>query len=139
MLCCGAVCGRGVREATMALARLLPHFQSLPPLPTSELCPFRCCPGADSRVGGLLYIIGSLGPLQRTLLRDWEFLLLPQPSQVFTVEVLRLFVSVLEPWVVWSALLPHSSSRFLFTAKVGPPGLPAASSLHVLSTQADHL
>ena len=59
---CGAVCGGGVREGIMLLAQLSAHFQSLPPLPTSELCPSRCCPGADSWVGGLVYILGSLAP-----------------------------------------------------------------------------
>ena len=41
-LCCSAVCGGGVRERTMPLAWLLSHFLSLPSLPTSGLCPFRC-------------------------------------------------------------------------------------------------
>ena len=39
-------------------------FQSLPPLPTSKLGPT----GADSQVGGLVYILGPCGSLQRTLL-----------------------------------------------------------------------
>ena len=41
LLCCGAVCEGGVREGTRLLARLLPHFLSLPLLPTSGLCLFR--------------------------------------------------------------------------------------------------
>ena len=68
----------------MLLAWLLPHFQSLPPLPESEWCPSSCCPGADFWVGGLVYILGPCGPLQQTLLRDWQFLTLPQPLQIFT-------------------------------------------------------
>ena len=49
LLCCGAVCGGGVREGTELLAQLWAGFQSLPPLPTSKLGPS----GADSVVGGL--------------------------------------------------------------------------------------
>ena len=49
----------------MPLAQLLAGFQSLPPL-TSKLGPS----GADSQVGGLMYVLGSLGGLQLTLLRD---------------------------------------------------------------------
>ena len=41
---CGAVCGGGVREQTMALALLSSGFQSLPLLPTIKLGPS----GADS-------------------------------------------------------------------------------------------
>ena len=63
-LCCDAVCGEGVQEGTMALAPLYDGFQSLPPLPTIKLGPF----GADSWVGGLGYILGPCGSLQRTLL-----------------------------------------------------------------------
>ena len=47
-LSCGTVCGQGVREGTMPLARHLAGFQSLPPLATSKLGPS----GADSQVGG---------------------------------------------------------------------------------------
>ena len=38
----GAVCGEGVWEGIMLLAWLSPYFQSLPSLPTSGSCPFRC-------------------------------------------------------------------------------------------------
>ena len=68
----------------MPLVGLLPCFQSLSPFPTSKLCPFRCSAGADSRVGGLVYVLGPHGPLQHTLLWNWQFLPL-QPPQVFTV------------------------------------------------------
>ena len=39
------------------------------------------------QVGGLVYILGSLRPLKQTLLGDWQFLLLPQPPQVFTLSL----------------------------------------------------
>ena len=40
--CCGTVCEGKVRERTMMLARLSPHFLSLPLFPIKGLCPFRC-------------------------------------------------------------------------------------------------
>ena len=59
-LCCGDVRGGGVREGTMPLASLSAGFQSLPLLPTIKLGPS----GADSRVGGLVYVLGPCGSLQ---------------------------------------------------------------------------
>ena len=56
--------GGGVPEGTVSLLWLSPHFQSLLPLPTSKLGPS----GADSRVGGLVYILGPFGSLQRAIL-----------------------------------------------------------------------
>ena len=65
LLHCGVVvCGGGVREGTMPLARLSLHFQSLPPVPTSKLGPS----GADSWVDGFVYVLRLCGSLQRTLL-----------------------------------------------------------------------
>ena len=65
----------------MLLARLLVGFQSLPPLPTSKLGPT----GADSWVGGFVYILGFCVSLQRTLLWSLEFLPPLQRLLVFTV------------------------------------------------------
>ena len=48
----------------MLLALLSPGFQSLPWLPTIKLGPS----GADSQVGGFVYVLGHLGSLQRALL-----------------------------------------------------------------------
>ena len=48
----------------MPFALLSVGFQSLPPLPTIKLGPS----GADSQVGGLVYVLGPCGSLQRTLL-----------------------------------------------------------------------
>ena len=75
--------GRGPR-GTMPLAPFSAVFKSLPPLPTSKLGPS----GADSRVGGFVYILGPCGSLQRSQesLWHWEFLPLPpQLPQVFSV------------------------------------------------------
>ena len=58
------------REKTMLLAWLSPCFQLLPLLPTSKLG----SSGADSWMGGFVYIPGPCGSLQRTLLWGWEFL-----------------------------------------------------------------
>ena len=57
---CDAICGGGVRKGTLLLAPLSAAFQSLPPLPTIKLGPS----GADSRVGGLVYVLGPYGSLQ---------------------------------------------------------------------------
>ena len=56
---CGTVCGGGVREGTMLLAQLSTGFQSLLPLLTSKLG----LSGADSHVGGFVYILGPCGSL----------------------------------------------------------------------------
>ena len=73
----------------MVLALLSASFQSLPPLPTNKLGPS----GADSWVGGFVYVLEPCGSPQETLLLGWEFLLLPQPPHVFTVRGLEALVS----------------------------------------------
>ena len=85
----------------MMLAQVSPGFQSLPPLPTSKLGPS----GADSQMGGFLYILGSCGSLQGTLL--WVS---PVPQ---TPQILRLYFPTLEPWVAGSVLFPSCSSWFI--------------------------
>ena len=57
------LCGGGVQEGTELLVRLSCGFQSLPPLPTSELGPS----GADFWMGSLVCILGPCGCLQRTI------------------------------------------------------------------------
>ena len=49
--------------------------------------------GDDSQMGWLVYILGSPGPLQWTLLCDWEFLPLLQLPQVFTAKGIEAFFS----------------------------------------------
>ena len=63
----------------MPLARLLTSFQLLSPLPTNKLGPS----GADSQVGGFVYILGPCESLQETLLWGWEFYLPLKVPQVF--------------------------------------------------------
>ena len=53
-----------VREGTRLLAQLSAGFQSLPLLPTSKLGPS----GADSLVGGFVYVLVPCRSLQRILL-----------------------------------------------------------------------
>ena len=48
----------------MLIVQLLAVFQSLPTLPTSKLGPS----GADSQVGGFVYVLGPCGSLQGALL-----------------------------------------------------------------------
>ena len=64
VLPCDTVCGGGVREGTMLPAQLSASFQSLPPLPTSKLGPS----GADSQVGGLVYVLTACGSVYGTFL-----------------------------------------------------------------------
>ena len=59
-----AVCGGGVLEGTLLLVPLSASFKSLSKLPTSKLGPS----GADSWVGGFVYVQGPEGSLQPTLL-----------------------------------------------------------------------
>ena len=56
----GAVYRGEVQEETMLVVQLLAGFQSLPLQPTSKLYPS----GADSWVGGFVYILGPCGSLQ---------------------------------------------------------------------------
>ena len=78
---CGIVCGGGAERGTMLLTQLSASFQSLPILTTSKLVPS----GADSQVSWFVFILGPSGYIQWTLLWGCKFLLLPQPSQVFSV------------------------------------------------------
>ena len=135
--CC--MWGRGPRGNNAACSAL--GFQSLPPLPTSKLGPF----GGDSWVGGFVYILGPCGSLQWTLLCDWEFLLLLQPTQVFKTRGFEAFFFTLGPWVAWPVLLPSYSSQFIYkqmwdhlVSQPPPclPGPPATALLHLLSAPA---
>ena len=66
-------------------------------------------------MGGLVYVLGSCGSLQQTLLWGWEFLPQPQPPQYFTARGLRFYFPALEPWVEGSVSLPCCSSQFFHT------------------------
>ena len=113
---CATVSGGGVREGTMRLVQLSTGFQSLPPLPTSKLGPS----GADSQVGGFVYILGPCRSLQQKFSCEaGSFSCFHHnPHRYFQSEVLRLYVPMLEPWVAQSVSL-HSSSPGLSACKCG--------------------
>ena len=108
---------------TMPLALLSAGFQSLSRLPTSKLAPS----GADSQVGGFVYVLGPSGCFQWTLLWGWEFLPLPQPPQVFSVrdsEALFPRAGTLG-WGV--CLSPQLFLLVYLHANVGPPAPPVTT------------
>ena len=112
----------------MAPAPLSTGFQSFTPLPTIKLGPS----GDGSRVAGLVHALDPCESLQGPLLWGWESLLLPpQPPQAFSVRDLRLYFSVLEPWVARSALLPAVCLVYL-CMNVGPRGAIRCSACPVL-------
>ena len=105
----------------MLLIQLSAGFQSLPPLPTSKLGPS----GADSWVGGFVYVLGPCGSLQQTLLGGWEFLPLMQPPQFFTV---RGFEALFPHTRTLSCVVCLATQLFLLVyldMNVGPLALPA--------------
>ena len=125
----------------MMPAQLSASFQSLPLLPTCKLC----LSGADSPVGGLVYLPGSCGSLQWALLWGWEFLPLPQPPQVFTARGFEaLFFPCWNPGLCGlscSPVVPPSLSAHGCGTAPTPshhlahPSSPAAALLQVFSTQ----
>ena len=101
--------GRGPRRNNVTCSALS-QFSVTSPTTTSKLGPS----GADCPVGGLVYVLGPCGSLQRSLLWGWEFpLLVPQPPQVFSISGLRLYFPMLEPWVARSVSPPSCSSLFI--------------------------
>ena len=95
----------------MPLAQLLAGFQSLSPLTTSTLGPS----GADSLVGGFVYILGPCGPLQWALVWLGVSPTAATPTDFSQSEILRLYFPALDPWVAWSVSLPSCSSWFICT------------------------
>ena len=94
----------------MPPSSLLPRFQSLPLLLTCRLCPFRCCPGADIWVGGLVYVVRSCSPSNKLSCDTGSFSHCCNPNRFLQPEVLNLYFPMLEHWVVWSVSLPSCSS-----------------------------
>ena len=127
-LCCRAVCEGGVQHGTMLLALLSAGFQSLLPLPTSKLGPS----GADSQVGGFVYVLGPHGSLQWTLLWVWEFLPLLQPLQVFSVRGFEALFPCSGTLCCVVCLAPQLFLLVYLHSSVGPPA-PLATLLRVLS------
>ena len=114
--------GGGVWEGRMLLVRLSAGFQSLPSLPTSKLGPS----GADSRAGGLVYILGSCGSLQWTLMWGSEFLLLP--PQVFSARGFAAIFPHAGALDYAVCLAPQLFLPVYLHANVRLPALPATDS-----------
>ncbi|KAF6104368.1 hypothetical protein HJG60_011319 [Phyllostomus discolor] len=104
----------------MLLAWLLPSFQSLPCFPYVSGTLIAAALVLNPSMGGFVYIIGLCRSLKRTLLRDWQFLLLLQSPLVFTARSYKaLFFRC---WKLrlhslawgWDGLLPRFPSCFLF-------------------------
>ena len=123
LLRCDAICGGGVWEGTVPLALLSAGFQSLPPLPTIKLG----SSSADSRVGGLVHTVGPCGSLQQTLLWGWEFLMPPQPLQVFSVRGFEALFPRTGNLGCTVCLTPQLFLPACLHTYVGQPTLPAAT------------
>ena len=67
-------------------ARHFLNFQALHPLPVCGWCPSCCCPGAGSQSGWVLRLCSLT---KQSLLKIWQFLLLPQPPLDFTARSYR--------------------------------------------------
>ena len=112
----------------MPLAQLSASFQPLFPLPISKLGPS----GADSQVGGFVYILGPCGSLQQTLLCGWEFLPLPQPPQVLKVRGFKALFFCARTLGCEVCLAPQLFLLTYLQANVGLPALPATTLPQVL-------
>ena len=77
----------------MPLAQHLAGFQSLPLLPTSKLGPS----GADSKVGGFVYILGPVGLSNELSCESGSFSHCLNPHRFFKSQVLRPYFPALEP------------------------------------------
>ena len=116
---------RGSNGACSTLCRIL----VTPSATHNQIEPLWCCfPGgwvcAHSRP---LWVSPTTSPVRLEFL-----LLLPQSPRVFSIRGLRLYFPALEHWVVWSASLPHRSSRFICAQLWGhrirqPPWLPIST------------
>ena len=75
----------------------------------------------NPRVGGFVYVLSLCGPFKWTLLRNWQFLLPPQPPLVFTSRSYGdLSFWCWNPGLCvlvwgWDSLLPRCPSGFLST------------------------
>ena len=96
----------------MLLAWLSTGFQSLPPTPpTNRLGPS----GADSWVGGFLYVLEPVGlSIQLSCLAE-SFSHHHNTHRFLQPEVLGLSFHCLESWVVQAVSLPSCSSWFICT------------------------
>ena len=115
----------------MLLAQLWAGFQSFPLLPRSKLGPS----GADSWVGGFVYVLGPCGLSNELSCGAGSFSCHLNSHRFFKSEILRLYFTSLEPWVVRSILLPSCSSC-LSTHKFGTAH---SASSHFTQSSSRHL
>ena len=108
----------------MSFTSLSAGFQSLSPLPTSKSGPS----DVYSQVGGFVYILGPIWSLQCTLLWVWEFFLLPQPPQDFTVRGFEGWFPCTGNLGCTVGLTPQFFLPVYPHASVGLPGPPDAVS-----------
>ena len=122
--------GRGLRGNNAACSALC-QFSATSPTTHKQIGPS----GADSQVGGFVYVLGPCGSIQWSLLWGWEFLLQPEAPQVFSVRGFE----ALFPWTgTLSCAVYLSPPLFLkvyLHVNVGLPGPPATTLPWVLSTR----
>ena len=130
-------------EGKMSFAQLSDGFQLLPLPPISKLGPS----GADSWVVGFVHVLGHCGSLQWTLLWGWEFLLPPQPPQVFSFRGFEAlfpcsgtlgYAVCLAPQL-FLLVYPHTDVGLPAPPATALPGPPAVTLPWVLSILAAHL
>ena len=115
-----------------------PHFTSLPLLPTSQLCPFRCW-----FLGRWVCVHSRIhGPIQWILLWGWEFLPPLQPPQKFTARGFEYLVFHAGTLGFTAYLVPQLSLPAYPWTNVGLPSPPTPASpawsfalLYILSTR----
>ena len=102
---------------------LLDSSQLLLLLPTSKFGPS----GADSQVGGFVYVLGPCRSFQQTLLWGCESLRLPQSPQIFTVRGFEALFPHARTLGYVACLASHLFLPVYPHANVGPPSPPAAT------------
>ena len=118
---CVAVSEGGVRGGTTSFAWLLPCFQPLSLLPTSKLGPS----GADSRVGGFVYILGPCGSLNKLSCEAGSFSHCHNPHRYFTTRGLEALVSCTGTLSCAVCLAPQLFLPVYLNMYMEMPGLPS--------------
>ena len=132
----GTVCGGGVREGTVPFAQLSLCFLSLSLLPTSNLCSFRCCADTNSWVGGLVYILGTMGPSNVLSCETGSCSCLSNMHRFLQPELLWLYFPCARTQVCMSCLNPKLFLLVYPHTNVGPPGPLVTALPHVFSAPA---
>ena len=134
LLCCGAVCGGGVRKGTMPLALLSVAFSHFPHFQQANWAPLVLIPRRVVCVHSrTLWVSPMNSP------RSWEFLLPLQPPQSFAIRGFEALFPQAGTLGCVVCLAPQLFLPVYLRANVGSPDLPAATLLRVLSPLAAHL